>query len=398
MKRSDATATEVLADRYEIRDEIGRGAIATVFRARDRRLGREVAIKLLEPALRTDPLIRGRFESAANATACISNRNVVAIFDTNQRDAVPFIVMECLPGVTLADELRRGALPPDRVQRIALDVLNGLGAAHELGVVHGDIKPSNLLVADDGTIKLADFGIAESFTATDCTASGRVIAYAAPERLEGRPATDAGDLYSLGVVLYECATGRKPFADDTPPALVQSIITAEPQPIGAARSGIGEVLARVIERAIARLPEDRYASPAELTAALRQPDGEPTPLTPDGEPTLLTPVVRRGSTGMPGEAEDAALAATRLGNGTRRLETVAPRARPRRHLRLAGVLVAMVGVAVVALLVLGSNTGGSVGGSPAPTVASSVPPARSVPALPAQLARDLQQLEQTVRP
>src|SRR5262249_27510845 len=155
-----------------------------------------------------DPVVRRRFADEANAAARIAHHNVVTIFDTDESDGDPFIVMECLSGVTLAAEMAHGPRAEARIREIGFEVLAGLRAAHDLGIVHRDIKPSNLLIGPDGSIEIADFGIAKSLSGSDHTATGDVIgsvAYMAPERLEGQAATNRSDLYSLGVVLYEAA-------------------------------------------------------------------------------------------------------------------------------------------------------------------------------------------------
>jgi len=269
----------ILADRYELRGVIGTGGMATVHRAWDVRLGREVAVKLLIPSLASDPVVRLRFEAEANAAARISHPNVVTVFDTNERDGEPFIIMECLSGATLAGPLADGPLPLERVRRIALDVLCGLAAAHDLGVIHRDIKPSNLLISGDGSIKIADFGIAKSLASVDHTATDDVVgsmAYIAPERLEGQSATARSDLYSLGVVLYEAATGARPFTGESPAAVAQAVIAGTPRPLRDARPDMDDVLAQTIERAMAKRPEARFATAAEMSESLRRPDLEST--------------------------------------------------------------------------------------------------------------------------
>jgi serine/threonine protein kinase len=398
-------AGSILADRYELRDVIGTGGMATVHRARDLRLGREVAVKLLIPSLASDPVVRRRFEAEANAAARISHPNVVTVFDTNERDGEPFIVMECLSGATLAGALENGALSCERVRRIALEVLCGLAAAHDLGVIHRDIKPSNLLIAGDGSIKIADFGIAKSLASVDHTATGDVVgsmAYIAPERLEGQQATARSDLYSLGVVLYEAATGCKPFAGESPAAVAHAIVVAEPKPLREARPDIDIYLANAIERAMAKLPGARFATAAEMSTGLQRPELESTMAVATAdlfdEPTQAVPLPRPIAAPNAGAAPNP--------GATHRLATVPPdpaRVQPHRwsrgSLAFAAVLIAVALAAALFLMAARPNV--SPAASTPPTVTSIPHPATS-PApttpLPQQLQDGLQQLENAVKP
>ena len=183
---------DILDDRYEIGALIGRGGMGDVHRAIDHRLGREVAVKFLRADLAVQPTVRTRFEDEARSAARLTHPNVVLVLDSGEHDRVPYLVMECLSGHTLYDELVRGPVPPERARSIASDMLAALAAAHELGIVHRDVKPANILLTDDGRAKLADFGIAKSAEGLDHTLVGQVLgtpAYLAPERLAGKPAT-----------------------------------------------------------------------------------------------------------------------------------------------------------------------------------------------------------------
>jgi non-specific serine/threonine protein kinase/serine/threonine-protein kinase len=182
--------------------------------------------------------------------------------------------MECLPGTTLADELASGPLPEARVRTIALDIAGALQAAHDLGIVHRDVKPGNILVTTDGRVKLADFGIAWSADRMDQTQTGLVIgtpAYLAPERLGGEPATPETDLYSLGVVLFEALVGERPFPGDSPVALAHAIHVADRPSLATVRPGTDTRLATAVDAAIARSPADRPGSAAEFAAAIDGP-------------------------------------------------------------------------------------------------------------------------------
>src|SRR5258706_2525405 len=217
--------------------------MAEVRRARDLRLNRDVAVKLLRHDLAGWPDARRRFEDEASSAARLNHPNVVIVFDSGEHEGDPFIVMECLPGRTLADELVAGlALPPGRVRRLGADVLGALAAAHDIGIVHRDVKPANVLLCVDGSVKVGDFGIAKTTEGLDLTVTGQLVgtpAYMAPERLQGNPATPASDLYSAGVLLYEAASGRKPFTGDSPMAVAASIAAGRPAALGGLNPAVG---------------------------------------------------------------------------------------------------------------------------------------------------------------
>jgi eukaryotic-like serine/threonine-protein kinase len=199
--------------RYEVERELGRGGMGRVLLARDAALDRYVAVKLLDAG--GDPELRERFLREGRFAAQLSHPNVVAVFDTGEADGRPFVVMEVVEGGSLADEVRRrGALPPDEVAALGRQLCAGLHAAHARGLVHRDVKPQNLLLARDGTLKVADFGIARSTSQSPTlTRAGTVLgtpAYMAPEVVRGEAATAASDVYSAGAVLYELAAGRPP--------------------------------------------------------------------------------------------------------------------------------------------------------------------------------------------
>lgn len=251
---------ELIEGRYEIGPVIGRGAMGEVRRARDTRLGRDVAVKSLRRDLAADDGVRSRFEDEARSAARLNHPAVVAVYDSGEWDGVPYLVMECLPGRTLADELAEGPIAPGRVRDVAVDLLGALAAAHRLGVIHRDVKPGNILLTAGGRAKLADFGIAKSTETLEHTHTGLVIgtpAYLAPERLDGRAATAQSDLYALGVVLYEALTGERPFRGDTPIALAHAIHATEPLLVRDRQPEVEPVLARVIDTAMAKNPARR---------------------------------------------------------------------------------------------------------------------------------------------
>ena len=259
--------------RYEIGPLIGRGGMAEVRSGHDTRLDRPVAIKLLRPEMAHQPGVRSRFESEARLAARLFHPNVVAVFDSGEADGVPFIVMERLPGDTLQDRLAAGPLSEGEVRAMAAEVLSALQAAHDAGVLHRDIKPGNVLAAAGQGWKVGDFGIAKALELdrADLTATGLLIgtpAYLAPERFLGSPATVASDLYSLGVVLYEALTGRRPFHADRPEAWASVVTGMEAPALEWLRPGLDPALAAVVDRCLARDPADRFTSAAAAAEGL----------------------------------------------------------------------------------------------------------------------------------
>lgn len=262
---------DLLADRYELRGVLGRGGMAEVHDGWDTRLHRPVAIKLLYPAFTSDADMRRRFEEEARAAAGLNHPNIVSVHDSGEHDGSPFIVMERLPGRTLQDEIETGPMPPARVRSMLHDVLGALGCAHAAGIVHRDIKPGNVLIApNSGAMKVADFGIAKT-AGSALTATGQIVgtmAYMSPERVAGAPASVADDLYAVGVMGYEALTGRRPFPQDNPAALLHAILDAPPPPISVVRPDIDPALAATIDRAMARDASQRFTSAEHMRAAL----------------------------------------------------------------------------------------------------------------------------------
>ncbi len=266
--------------------------MAEVRAGTDLRLKRPVAVKLLLPEMAARDDIRRRFEAEARASASFNDPHAVAVFDTGEHEGQPYIVMERLPGETLADRIRAGPADPAWLALVAREVLGALGAAHAAGLVHRDVKPGNILITADDHAKIADFGIAKSLDeapgTVDLTGTGQLLgtpAYLSPDRLEGGPATAQSDLYALGVVLYEGLTGRCPFPGDTPLAIARAVVAGQHQPLDEARPGLDPALVAVVERAMAADPEERYPSAAAMAAALAP--AAPSTAGGTGEPTLL---------------------------------------------------------------------------------------------------------------
>ena len=245
----------ILGDRYELRGLLGRGGMAEVYEGWDTRLGRTVAIKLMYPALAAQPENRRRFEVEARAAARLSHPHIVAVHDSGEQDGTPYIVMERLSGRTVADIIAEGPMPLTQIRALLDDVLSALSAAHAAGILHRDIKPANILLTDTGVPKVADFGIAKS-PESGHTMTGLVIGtlgYLSPERMAGRPATIADDLYAVGVLAFEALVGRVPTPYDD---------------VSALRPDAGPVLVSIVQRALAPDPRARFADAEQMRAAL----------------------------------------------------------------------------------------------------------------------------------
>jgi serine/threonine protein kinase len=263
-------APEILGGRYELRGVLGRGGMAEVRDGWDIRLDRPVAVKLLHPVFNSQPDNRRRFEVEARAAAALNHPHIVSVHDSGEHAGMPYIVMERLSGHTLADVIAGGPLPQPQVRSILEDVLSALAAAHTAGILHRDIKPANILFSASGHAKLADFGIAKSATAAH-TVTGQIVgtmAYLSANRIAGRPASVADDLYAVGVVGYEALAGHRPFPQENLAELARAIAENTPPPLAVLRPDVDPTLAMVVERAMARDPAWRFGSAGEMRAAL----------------------------------------------------------------------------------------------------------------------------------
>ncbi|MGI5246712.1 protein kinase domain-containing protein [Dactylosporangium sp. CA-139066] len=263
----------LLSGRYELRSVIGRGGMAEVWLAVDGRLGRSVAVKMLHAEGVADPSLPERFEREAHTAARLSHPNIVAVYDVGVDDGTPYLVMELIQGHSLADELAAGPLDPRRAVHIAEQVCDALAAAHDAGVIHRDVKPANILIGDEGQVKVCDFGIARvtDRALTALTAPATVIgtsSYMAPEQVLGEPADARSDLYALGCVLYAMLTGRPPFVADSPVQTAWQQVHQPPVPVAVLRPGLPPQLAGLVGALLAKRPADRPASAAQVRAAL----------------------------------------------------------------------------------------------------------------------------------
>jgi len=377
-----------LADRYELVEVVGRGGMGEVWAARDLRLDRDVAVKLLSPHMASQAGVRERFDAEARSAARLNHPNVIAVFDSGEHQGTPYLVMELLAGRTLADELDLGPLDPERARSLGVEVLGALAASHQAGVLHRDIKPGNLLVAADGSTKVGDFGIAKSTEGLDLTSAGMIVgtaAYLAPERLAGHPATAQADLYALGVVLYEALSGQKPFRGDTPMSLLRAVEAHDAVPLSVARPDLDASLTATVDRAMAADPARRFASAADMAAALQgrrvaelRSAPATTPISPSTE-VLSTP--RAPSRQV--DRRTFGQAAAARGSGLRR--------------HPATIVGAIIAAVVVLVIVLATR-----GGDPPQAPSAGTPPTTSLRspagALPEALATAIESLEEAVQP
>jgi len=286
----------LLAERYRTTEILGHGGMGEVYRGCDELLGRPIAVKLLRADPR-DPFAAARFQREARAAAMVKHPHVVAVYDFGHSNGEYYLVMELVEGRSVAHELAlRGPLDPDQAVGIIRQAASGVAAAHRRNIVHRDIKPDNLLIDVDGSVKVADFGIARSpADTTTPTMSGRILGtsyYLAPERAEGRPATTASDVYALGCVLYQLLTGHPPFEGGDPITILHQHVEAEP----ALPSGLPAVVAQLLHKTLAKNPEER--PPATEVARTPAPRDVPSTRSPWRRFAVLV-----GSTLVPGAAD-----------------------------------------------------------------------------------------------
>lgn len=257
----------MLDDRYEILEVIGTGGMAVVYKAMCHRLNRYVAVKILRDELANDEEFRKRFQTEAQAVAMLSHPNIVSVYDVSHSDGVEYIVMELIEGVTLMQYMKKkGALGWKEALHFAVQISKALEHAHEKGIVHRDIKPQNIMILKDGTIKVADFGIAALESAQEKKSDQTVgsVHYIAPEQARGEQPDPRSDIYSLGVVMYEMLTGKMPYDGDTAEQVAMKHITGHPVPPQELNPDIPEELAAITLKAMNSDKNARYQSASEL--------------------------------------------------------------------------------------------------------------------------------------
>ena len=310
------------ARRYRLDARIATGGMGEVWRATDMSLGREVAVKVLKNEYADNPSFRARFEVEAQHAASLHHANIATVYDFGEAAAAdgsgvhrPYLVMELVDGQPLSALLRPGTpLDPTAVRELLAQAADGLGAAHAAGIVHRDVKPANLLVTPDRRVKITDFGIARAAEGIGLTQTGEVMGtpqYLSPEQAQGLTATPASDVYSLGVVAFECLAGRRPFVGDT---AVATALAHLREPVPDLPPSVPADLAAVVKAAMSKKPEERFRDGTAFAAALRNPAtaatrivGAPVPVpVPDGTqvmsgvvadptPTPYTPEEQRRS-------------------------------------------------------------------------------------------------------
>src|SRR5215472_7790095 len=282
---------------YEITAPLGSGGMGEVYRARDTRLDRTVAIKVLNSSLASSPELKQRFEREARAVSKLNHPHICTLYDIGQQDGTDYLVMEFLEGESLAERLHRGALPAPEVLKIGIEIADALDKAHRIGIVHRDIKPGNIVLTKAGA-KLLDFGLAKplnamasaasssgsapSFTAaptitspspvSPLTTQGTVLGtvqYMSPEQIEGKEADARSDIFSFGSVLYELATGKRAFPGTSQLKVASAILEDDPQPVSAIQPNIAPALDHVISTCLAKSPDERFQSAADVKLQLK---------------------------------------------------------------------------------------------------------------------------------
>ena len=375
------TTPQVLGERYEIGEVLGRGGMAEVHHGRDLRLGREVAVKVLRNDLARDPSFQVRFRREAQASASLNHPAIVAVYDTGEDrttlGATPYIVMEYVEGETLRDVLRReGRLPAERAMTLAADICGALDFSHRNGIVHRDVKPGNVMITPQGTVKVMDFGIARavSDSAATMTSTAAVIGtaqYLSPEQARGESVDARSDVYSLGCLLYELVTGAPPFTGDSPVSVAYQHVREDPRLPSSINPEIPADLDAILLKAMSKNPANRYQSAAEMrNDLLRSLAGqrvEATPVMGDAEKTAIIGAAPAGYGGYD-EWDDE--------------DERARRKKRRTIIAVVAVLaVLLLGGAIAAALAMG-------GDDPEPPVATQVqvPPLQNLPEADARTA------------
>jgi serine/threonine-protein kinase len=371
---------DLIGDRYELGRQLGAGGMARVYLGHDRLLDREVAVKVLSEPYASDPSFVERFRREASAAAGLNHPNIVAVYDRGEADGSYYIVMEYLAGPDLKQVIRsRAPLPPTEAIDAAQQILAALGAAHRRDVVHRDVKPQNVLVAEDGHLKVTDFGIARAGAESDMTEAGSVIGtaqYLSPEQARGDEVTAASDTYAVGIVLYEMLTGRVPFDGGPPVAVAMKQISDEPVSPRIVEPSVPRELEAVVLRALAKRPSERYRTAEEMSRALAEARGA---IDGSGGTTRVLPAA-----GPPTRVMGAATGATRVAPPPPPSEPPPSR---RRWPVIAGALVLLLAIAAAAFVFLSGDEEKAV----------TIPPVNGQPAAQAQRALEDLGLEVDVR-
>lgn len=305
----------LIGGRYEIIEKIGTGGMADVYRASDHRLNRHVAVKILKTEYSEDTKFVAKFRQEAQAIACLSHPNVVAVYDVGEEDEMHYIVMEFVNGITLKNYIeKKGKLSVRESVGIALQIANGLEAAHSNHIIHRDIKPQNILISRDGTAKVSDFGIAKAASSNTITASTMgSVHYISPEQARGGFSDEKSDIYSLGVTIYEMLSGTLPFTGESAVAVALAHIQEDAAPLAAIDASIPRGLSNIVAKCMQKKTELRYLSAADLIADLKMflqdPSGEYgiiRPLYENPDSIFIDTVTRNTGSKVTGEENDGA--------------------------------------------------------------------------------------------
>ena len=322
------TTPQHLSDRYELGEILGFGGMSEVHLARDTRLHRDVAVKVLRADLARDPSFYLRFRREAQNAAALNHPAIVAVYDTGEAETaagpLPYIVMEYVDGVTLRDIVQNeGPIPPRKAIEIIADACQALNFSHQHGIIHRDVKPANIMISHAGAVKVMDFGIARALAdSSSVTQTAAVIGtaqYLSPEQARGNPVDARSDVYALGCVLYEILTGEPPFTGDSPVAVAYQHVREDPIPPSLRHEGISPELDAVVLKALAKNPDNRYQSAAEMrTDLVRVHNGEspeaPKILT-DADRTSLLSAAQDVVRGRPPEPQRASFVEDDQGSG-----------------------------------------------------------------------------------
>ncbi|MGE5413152.1 MAG: serine/threonine-protein kinase, partial [Syntrophomonadaceae bacterium] len=288
---------------YEILSAIGAGGMGEVYRAKDPRLGREVAIKVLPASFSQDADRLRRFEQEAKAAGILNHPNITAVYDigTNQGDGAPFVVQELLEGETLRSELSGGRLPPRKAIDYSIQIAHGLAAAHEKGIVHRDLKPENLFVTKDGRVKVLDFGLAKLTqidgsgstsrlpTATEPGIVMGTLGYMSPEQVKGESADGRSDIFALGAILYEMLSGRRAFEGGSTGEAMAAILKEDPPDLSQSNRNVSPGLERLVRHCLEKNPECRFQSARDLAYDLETLTTASAPAVAAGSPGKRSP-------------------------------------------------------------------------------------------------------------